>query len=81
MKYKICKYKNGLGEEWFQIKIKFLGIFWYNYEQSTYANYDYSYWEFAGDRFPSKESAQQKIQELIDLDRQSKIQLINCEPA
>lgn len=80
MKYKICKYKNGLGQEWFQIKVKWW-IFWYNYERPTYANHDYAVWELSGDRFLTKELAQQRVKELISLDRQFKIQLIDCEPA
>ena len=39
MKYKICKFQDDNGLEWYQIKIKWL-FFWYNYEKITYANYD-----------------------------------------
>ena len=77
MKYKICKYKNDLGEEWYQIKIKWL-IFWYNYEDITFSNYDCGFWEFVGDRFETKESAQEKINLLIKNKKRSKIQLISC---
>lgn len=80
MKYKICKYKNDLGEEWYQIKIKWL-IFWYNYEELNFCNYDYGFWEFVGDRFETKESAQAKINLLIENDKRSKTQLISCEEA
>lgn len=80
MKYKICKYKNDLGEEWYQIKIKWW-IFWYNYEELNSCNYDYGFWEFIGDRFETKESAQAKINLLIENDKRSKTQLISCEEA
>lgn len=78
MKYKICKYKNDLGEEWFQIKIKWW-VFWYNYEKPRYGNHDFSFWEFVGDRFETKESAQEKVNDLIMSDKRSKIELIGCE--
>jgi hypothetical protein len=78
MKYKICKYKNGLGEEWYQIKIKWW-IFWYNYESPNYGNYNYSIWMFTGDRFETPESAQATINLLINNDKRYKIQLISCE--
>lgn len=78
MKYKICKFQDDNGKVWYQIKIKWL-IFWYNYEKTTYANYDYGFWEFVGDRFDSKEDAQQTIDQLIIEDKSIKIKLLECE--
>jgi hypothetical protein len=78
VKCKICKYKNDIGEEWYQIKIKWL-IFWYNYEAPTYVNYDTCFWGLVGDRFKTKESAQEKVNLLIQDDKRSKIQLMFCE--
>ena len=75
MKYKICKFQNGNGKEWYQIKIKWL-FFWYNYEKITYANYDCAFW--GGDRFSSKEDAQQIIDELIMENKSRKIKLLEC---
>jgi len=80
MKYKICKFQDANGLEWYQIKIKWL-CFWYNYEKPTYANYDYGFWEFWGDRFSSKEDAQQRIDELITEDKSRKIKLLECAEA
>jgi hypothetical protein len=78
VKYKICKYKNDMDEQWYQIKIKWW-IFWYNYEDINYSNYDCAFWQFVGDRFETKESAQEKINILIEKNKRSKIQLISCE--
>lgn len=77
MKYKICKFQDGNDKEWYQIKIKWL-FFWYNYEKITYANYDCAFWEFWGDRFDSKEDAQQRIDELTIEDKSRKIKLLEC---
>lgn len=77
MKYKICKFQDDNGLEWYQIKIKWL-CFWYNYEKITYANHDYGFWEFWGDRFSSKEDAQQRIDELTIEDKSRKIKLLEC---
>lgn len=77
MKYKICKFQDDNGKEWYQIKIKWL-IFWYNYEKITFSNYYYGFWEFVGDRFDSKEDAQQIINQLIMEDKSKKIKLLEC---
>lgn len=77
MKYKICKFQDDNGKEWYQIKIKWL-IFWYNYEKITFSNYDYCFWQFVGDRFDSKEDAQQKINQLIMENKSKKIKLLEC---
>lgn len=71
MKYKICKFQDANGKEWYQIKIKWL-CFWYNYEKKTFFNYRYPFWEFRGDRFSSKEDAQQIIDELKMEDKSKK---------
>lgn len=78
MKYKICKYKNDFGEEWYQIKIKWW-IFWYNYEVPNFYHNYFAFWEFVGDRFQTKESAQEIIDKLIENDKRSKIKLVCCE--
>lgn len=77
MKYKICKFQDANGSEWYQIKIKWW-IFWYNYEAPTYCNYDCAFWEFWGDRFDTKELAEQKVSELMVQDKARKIQLLEC---
>ena len=77
MKYKICKFQDANGKEWYQIKIKWL-FFWYNYEKPTYANHDLGIFMLLGDRFSSKEDAQQRIDELITEDKSRKIKLLEC---
>lgn len=80
MKYKICKFQDANGNEWYQIKVKWW-IFWYNYETSNYGNCDCAFWEFVGDRFSSNEDAQQRIDELITEDKSRKIKLLECVEA
>ena len=77
MKYKICKFQDANGLEWYQIKVKWW-IFWYNYETPDYGNYDCAFWELAGDRFISKEYAQKKIDQLIQQENSQKIRLLEC---
>jgi len=77
MKYKICKLQDANGKEWYQIKVKWW-IFWYNYEKSTYFNYDCGFWEFVGDRFDTAEEARETINKLIIQDKAKQIQLLKC---
>jgi hypothetical protein len=77
MKYKICRFQDANGLEWYQIKVKWW-IFWYNYETPDYSNYDCAFWELSGDRFTSKEYAQKKIDQLIQQNNSQKIRLLEC---
>jgi hypothetical protein len=75
-KYKICKFTNGIGEEWYQIQKRGL-LFWY---------YVWAYKGGAPEFSPRKvimkfytiEQAQGYIKEHIQYEQQGKIKKVEC---
>lgn len=77
MKYKICKFQDGNGKEWYQIQIQGW-LFNYYHGDSNYGNYDDWIWNREPNRYSTKYLAQEAIKALIVEENSNKIKLIDC---
>lgn len=77
MKYKICKFQDDNGKEWYQIKIQWLFLSYYHGD-TNYSNYDDWVWNREPNRYSTLYLAQETIKALIHEKKSKKIKLIKC---
>lgn len=77
MKYKICKFQDGNGKEWYQIKIKWWFLNYYHGD-ANYANYDNFVWDREPNRYQTECLAKEAVKALAVQENSNKIKLVEC---